>query len=158
MLKKFLCLLGAGVMLFSFAACNGNGGEETTTEEPTTAFESFVIAKEIAANLPEGKVLSEYSGKTYMLIEYNEKQYIATETSLGNLSVIYELSGEFELLDEANKRTTGSYIYFVENPGTKKDSALKALYLPNAVVMSVVNAPCRNFTVLDIPENYEMYP
>ncbi|MBR3754643.1 MAG: hypothetical protein IKK49_06010 [Clostridia bacterium] len=158
MLKKFLCLLGAGVMLFSFCACNGNGGEETTTEEPTTAFESFVIAKEIAANLPEGKVLSEYSGKTYMLIEYNEKQYIATETNLGNLSVIYELSGEFELLDEANKRTSGSYIYFVENPGTKKDSALKALYLPNAVVMTVADAPCSNFTVLDIPETYEMYP
>ncbi len=158
MFKRFLCLLGAGAVLFSFCACNGDGGKETTTQEPTTAFESFVIAKEIAANLPEGKVLSEYSGKTYMLIEYNEKQYIATETSLGNLSVIYELSGEFELLDEANKRTTGSYIYFVENPGTKNDSALKALYLPNAVVVTVVDAPCSNFTVLDIPESYEMYP
>ncbi|MBR4050555.1 MAG: hypothetical protein IKK09_08660 [Clostridia bacterium] len=158
MLKKFLCLLGAGVMLFSFAACNGNGGEETTTEEPTTAFVSYVIAKEIAANLPEGKVLSEYNGKKYMLIEYNEKQCIASETSRGNLEVIYEFNGEFELLDEANKRTSGSYVYFVENPGTKKDSALKALYLPNAVVMTVVNAPCSNFTVLDIPENYEMYP
>lgn len=158
MFKKFLCLLGAGVMLFSFAACNGNGGEETTTEEPTTAFTSYVIAKEIAANLPEGKVLSEYNGKKYMLIEYQEKQCIAYETKLGNLEVIYEFGGEFELLDEANKRTNGSYIYFVENPGTKKDSALKALYLPNAVVLTVANAPCSNFTVLNVPENYEMYP
>lgn len=158
MFKKILCLLGAGATLLSFAACNGNGGEETTTEEPTTAFESFVIAEEIAANLPEGKVLSEYSGKTYMLIKYNGKQYIAYETNLGNLSVIYEFSGNFELLDEANKRTNGSYIYFVENPGTKNASALKALYLPNALVITVVDAPCSNFTVLNIPESYEMYP
>ena len=88
MLKKFLCLLGAGIMLLSFAACNGNGGEETTTEEPTTAFVSYIIAKEIAAKLPEGKILSEYNGTTYMLIEYNEKQCIATETSRGNLEVV----------------------------------------------------------------------
>lgn len=157
MLKKFLCLLGAGVMLFSLCACNGNGGEETTTEEPTTAFVSYVIAKEIVANLPEGKVLSEYNGAKYMLIEYNEKQCIATETSRGNLEVIYEFKGEFELLEEANKRTNGSYIYFVENPGTKKDSALKALYLPNALVITVFDSPCSNFTVLDVPESYEMY-
>lgn len=158
MFKKFLCLLGAGAMLFSFAACNGNGGEETTTEEPTTAFVSYVIAKEIAETLPEGKVLSEYNGKKYMLIEYNEKQCIAYETSRGNLEVIYEFNGGFELLDEANKRTSGSYIYFTENPGTKTQSVLKALYLPNAVVMSVVDAPCSNFTVLNVPEKYEMYP
>ena len=157
MLKKFLCLLGAGVTLLSFAACNGNGGEETTTEEPTTAFVSYIIAKEIAAKLPEGKVLSEYNGTTYMLIEYNEKQCIATETSRGNLEVVYEFDGEFELLDEANKRTNGSYIYFVENPGTKKDSAIKALYLPNALVLTVFDAPCSNFALLNVPESYEMY-
>lgn len=145
-------------MLLSFAACNGNGGEETTTEEPTTAFTSYVIAKEIAANLPEGKVLSEYNGKKYMLIEYQEKQCIAYETKLGNLEVIYEFGGGFELLDEANKRTNGSYVYFVENPGTKNASALKALFLPNALVMTVVDAPCSNFAVLNVPQKYEMYP
>lgn len=157
MLKKFLCLISAGVMLLSFAACNGNGGEETTTEEPTTAFESYVIAKEIAATLPEGKVLSEYDGTVYSLIEYKGKQCIAAEMSRGNLSVIYEFEEEFELLDQANKRTNGSYIYFVENPGTKKDSALKALYLPNALVISVFDTPCSNFVLLDVPESYEMY-
>ena len=144
-------------MLFSFCACNGNEVEETTTEEPTTAFTSYVIAKEIAANLPEGKVLNEYDGKTYTLIEYEGRNCIAYETSRGNLEVVYEFTGEFELLDEANRRTSGSYIYFVENPGTKTNSSLKALYLPNALVVSVVKAPCSNFTVLDVPESYEMY-
>ncbi len=158
MLKKLLCLLGAGAMLLSFAACNGNGGEEATTEETTTAFVKYYIAKEIAENLPEGKVLSEYNGTAYMLVEYEGKQCIATETSRGNLEVIYEFSGEFELLEEANKRTSGSYIYFVENPGTKKDSAIKALYLPNALVLTVFDAPCSNFIMLNVPESYEMYP
>lgn len=31
-MKKLLALLMAGIMLFSFAACNGNGEEETTTD------------------------------------------------------------------------------------------------------------------------------
>lgn len=158
MFKKFLCILSAGVMLFSFCACNGDGGEETTTQEPTTAFVSYVIAKEIAENLPEGKVLSEYDGTTYMLIEYKEKQCIATETSRGNLNVIYEFEGEFELLEEANKRTSGSYIYFVENPGSKSESVLKAFYLPNALVLSVFDTPCSNFVLFDVPASYEIYP
>ncbi len=157
MFKKLLCLLGAAVMLFSFSACNGNGGEETTTEEPTTAFESYVIAKEIYENLPEGKKLSEYGGKTYTLVEYQGKQCIVTQMTRGNMQVIYEMNGEYELLDEANKRTNGSYIYFIENPGTKTNSVLKALYLPNATVLTVVHAPCSNFVILDVPESYEMY-
>ncbi len=158
MLKKIFCLLSAGLVLVSLCACNGNSGEETTTEEPTTAFVSYVIAKEVAEILPEGKMLSEYNGTTYMLIEYNEKQCIVTETDLGNLNVIYEFNGVFELLEEANKRTRGSYIYFIENPGTKKDSALKALYLPNALVLTVVDTPCSNFVMFDVPESYELYP
>lgn len=158
MLKKLMCLLSAGIMLVSLCACNGGGDEKTTVSEPITEFEKYVIAKEVFANLPEGKKLSEYNGKTYTLVEYEEKQCVVTEMSRGNMQVIYEFDGGFELLDEANKRTSGSHIYFVENQGSKTQSVLKALYLPTATALTVVDALCSNFVLFDVPASYELYP
>lgn len=36
-MKKFMAILMAGIMVFAFAACGGNGEEETTTAETTVA-------------------------------------------------------------------------------------------------------------------------
>lgn len=160
MLKKLLCILGAGVMLFSFASCNSDSGkEETTSAEPETVFEEYVVAKEVfdkSATVLEELVTVD--GTTYELVEYNGKKSIAAKTPQNNYRVYHEFEGEFEILSEANKRTDSSYIYFMENPESNTKKSLKAFYAKNSTVVTFVKAPCTDLVLLNVPESYEIYP
>ena len=50
-MKKIICILLALSMMFAFAACGGNGNDETTTEAPQVAAELTGTLEEIAANV-----------------------------------------------------------------------------------------------------------
>lgn len=50
-MKKIICILLALSMMFAFAACGGNGNNETTTEAPQAAAELTGTLEEIAANV-----------------------------------------------------------------------------------------------------------
>lgn len=161
MLKKLLCILGAGAMMLSFAACNSSENNEDSTKaaEPTTAFEKYIIAKEVydvqATQLEE---LCTVDGVTYNLIDYNGKKCIASLTSQNNYKVYYEFNSEFEILSQVNKRLNGGYVYFLENPESETKRALKVFYVKNSMVVNFVPAPCSELVLLDVPESYEMYP
>ena len=164
MIKKLLCVLLSAILILSCCACSKEEAvppQQTTIPAATTGvvdFEKYVIAKEVYEALPEPTKLCTYNDITYSLLSYEGKQCVITEMARGNIQVVYEFTGTYEILEEANKRTNGSYLYFINNPTDRNKCALMALYLPNSTVRTVVGAPCSNFTVLDVPESYEMYP
>ncbi len=61
-MKKFLAILMAAIMLVSFAACGGNGGEEETTN-PEVTTEATVNGEEEATEAPEAEDETEAEGE-----------------------------------------------------------------------------------------------
>ncbi len=153
MFRKVLCLITAAASLFALCSCNGTDTpEETTVEETTTAFESFIISKDNTKLYEKIKDISVQAEDNYCLLKYEDKQYIAKHLRSGNFEAMYELGAGCELLDEATERAGGNYIYFTEN------GSLKAYFIPTEMALSIVSAPCSNFIMLNVPDNFEIYP
>lgn len=151
MLKKLLCIFLAVAALFALCSCNGEDVPEETTQAPAD-FESFVISKDNAKLIEKIRDIPVNDADSYCLLKYDGKQYIAKQLKSGNFDALYELDESCELLDEATKRAGGQYIYFMQN------NALRAYYISAKSVLTVVNAPCSNFVVLEVPEKFEIYP
>ncbi len=84
-MKKLLALLMAGIMLFSFAACGGNGNEEETTTEPEVTTEAPVNgeeatdAPEVTEDETEVEVVTDASGEEVTDAEGNAVTEVVTE-------------------------------------------------------------------------------
>lgn len=161
MLKKLLSVLLAAAVMFSFAACTNNEApEEPTTESATQAageFKPFYIAKENAERIEKSTFVLKHDGEDYSVVEYNGATYLAKKLASGNLHAVYKFGFDFTILDEATKRAGGNYIYFTENTADGI-GALYAYYLPTGVEMKIVDGPCSEFVMFDMPETFEMYP
>ena len=84
-MKKLLALLMACLMLVSFAACGGNGGEETTTDAPEVTTEAPVNgeeatdAPEVTEEATEVEVVTDASGEEVTDAEGNAVTEVVTE-------------------------------------------------------------------------------
>lgn len=161
MLKKLLSVLLAAAVMFSFAACTNNDApEKTTTEAATQAaeeFKPFYIAKENAERIEKSAFVLNYDGEDYSTVEYNGATYLAKKLASGNLHAVYKFGFDFTILDEATKRAGGNYIYFTKNTADGI-GGLYAYFLPTGVEMKIVDGPCSEFVMFDMPETFEMYP
>lgn len=85
-MKKFLAILMAGIMLFSFAACGGNSEEETTTN-PEVTTEAPVNAEDVTEEAIEGEeeteviteVVTDDEGNTEIVTEVVTKEEKTTD-------------------------------------------------------------------------------
>ncbi len=161
MFKKFISVMISAAMLLCFAACTNSDAPETETEPVTQAaeeFKPFYIAKENAARIEKSTFVIKHDGADYNVIEYNGVNYIAKVLESGNLHAVYRFDFDFTIQSEATKRAGGKYIYFTKLADDNSISALYAYYIPTGVDMKVVDGPCSNFVLFNIPENFEMYP
>ncbi len=158
-MKKLFCLLLIGLMLLCFAAC----GESELEEQETAAavqdeeFKPFVIAKENAARIEINEKIVTYKGEDFNMIEYDGVKYISKTLASGNLQTLYKFSFDFTLQNEATQRSGNGFIYFTEN-SSEGTGGLYAYFIPSGVEMKIVSGNCSDFVLLDVPENYEMYP
>ncbi len=79
-MKKLLALLMAGIMLFAFAACGGNGEEETTNPEVTTEAPANADVEETTADEEEvTEVVTDASGEEVTDEDGNAVTEVVTE-------------------------------------------------------------------------------
>ncbi len=160
-MKKFISLLLCICTVAGLCACGGKEEPGTTTQAVSTtakdAFEPFVIAKENAQRIENPVPILTYEGEEYSVIEYNGRNYISKELASGNLKAVYKFETDFVILQDATERAGGRFIYFTAGSEDKVE-ALYAYYLPTGVAMKIVEGPCSNFVMLQVPDTYEMYP
>ena len=151
MLKKLFCIILSACAIFALCSCNVTDKPEETTIAPVS-FERFIISKDNTNLIEKSSDISVNAEDNYCVLKYDGKNYIAKQLKSGNFDALYELDKTGEILHEATKRADGRYIYFTQN------NALKAYYIAEDRVLTVIDAPCSNFVTINVPENFEIYP
>ena len=162
-MKKLLALLMAGIMLFSFAACGGNGEEETTTEPevvtdaPVNADGEETTAPDEEATEAEGEeeteVVTDDSGEEVT----NEEGEVVTEKVEEDKTEKTEKPSKEDKPSKQDKPSKEDKPAKVEDP-SKWSTAEVLKYYQDATAKVVSEKPGYTKTRSAVDKGYEAGP
>ena len=140
-MKKLLALLMAGIMLVSFAACGGNGEEETTTNPEEITTEAPANADDVTEEATEGEA------ETEIVTE------IVTDDE-GNTEIVTEIVTEEKTEKEEEEKPSEDKPAKVEDP-SKWSTAEVLIYYQDATAKVVSQKPGYTKTRSAVDKGYK---
>ncbi len=157
-MKKLLALLMAGIMLFSFAACGGNGGEETTTDpEITTAAPVNADGEETTVADVEDETEAEDEEATEAVTDESGEEVTNKEGEVVTEKVEEEKTEKEEKPSKENKPSNEDKPAKVEDP-SKWSTAEVLKYYQDATAKVVSQKPGYTKTRSAVDKGYEAGP
>ena len=156
-MKKLFCLFAAAALLFSLAACGQEEKPVSPVETATTVKDQF-IAAEVGENL-EKTELAKKDDQSYYLTIVSGKQVLCRTDLQGRLKILLTF-GENNptFFTETFERSGQKMLYYSYRSDGDETASLYAFNLASERATKVIDSPCSEFILLDLPETYEMYP